>query len=310
MRRPTPATCWKPTPGCRSRPATAPLYTQYHRPPTLARTLVLGLAAEPASARDRRGGGRGPAPGGADGRDHGRPGSPLAGEAYLVIEQQAGSEQGPTATKTYTSQLLILALLAAELSGDMSLDGGVARIPEAVGRALALDGAAAHLAGRLAAGGPCLTLAGGFNQATALELALLLREAGHLFAAPFAAADVAPGPAALAAPDTPVLVVGAYGPAESQVIGLARRLQENEACIFPITDDPALLALAEGPACALALTDALAGIAEPLSPLVSIVAGQLLALHVGLRRRPAPEPPRVGGDGGVDRITIRTNRGG
>jgi glucosamine--fructose-6-phosphate aminotransferase (isomerizing) len=262
--------------------ATPSLYTAYRRPPHLEHTLVLGISdtgQAPDVVEIVREGRRQGALTAAITNDAG---SPLAQAAALVIEQQAGADRMEAATKTYTSQLLIIALLAAELSGDMALEAGVWRVPEAVERALGLEAQAAALTPQIAAHRDCLTLARGFNYATALELALKLKEVGGRFAAPYSADDFTHGPAALAEPGLPALIIGAYGPVESELLDLARRLQESEACILPISDDPALLALAAGPACGISLVDALAGIPEPLSPLVSIVPGQLLALHVGL----------------------------
>ena len=54
--------------------------------------------------------------------------------------------------------------------------------------------------------------------------------------------------------------------------------------LFPISDDPGLLAQSLSGQ-SLSLAAALADIPEPLSPIVSVIPGQLLAVYLAQRRR-------------------------
>ena len=77
------------------------------------------------------------------------PSSPLAGAADHVIELRAGPERATAATKSYTNELLAVALLSTALDAATEQEtADLARIPELVASALATEDAARH--GRLA----------------------------------------------------------------------------------------------------------------------------------------------------------------
>ncbi|MHB8618456.1 MAG: SIS domain-containing protein [Chloroflexota bacterium] len=260
------------------------VYSLYRRPPHLAEALVIGISQSGQSpdvvgvvAEAQRQGALTVAITN-DGS------SPLARAAGLLIEQRAGEERSVAATKTYTSQLLALAMLVAEMSHDRDLAAGLQRVPEAARLALRLDGAADAVAGELANSPACLVIARGFNYATALELALKLKEMAYLFAEPYSSADFLHGPVALVERDLPALLLGVRGPAEAGILDLAGRLGGAGARTFALSDDPALLAAVRA-GHALPLVEELAGIPEALSPLVDVIPGQLLALHLAGRRR-------------------------
>ena len=67
------------------------------------------------------------------------------------------------------------------------------------------------------------------------------------------------------------------------MLELADELIEAGVGLFPISDDPWLLAKATSPH-ALSLVAALAGV-PVLSPIVSVIPGQLLAMYLAERRR-------------------------
>jgi glucosamine--fructose-6-phosphate aminotransferase (isomerizing) len=210
--------------------------------------------------------------------------SPLAQAADLLIEQRSGQEQSVAATKTYTTQLMALALVVAELSQDAELLAGIDRLPAAARLALELEDATERMAGDLAQHPACLVLARGFNHATAFELALKFKELAYLFAEPYSAADFLHGPMALAERGLPAILLGVRGPAEEGLLELADHLVDAGVGLFPISDDPELLARAASTH-SLSLAAVLAGVPEPLSPILSVIPGQLLALYLAQRRR-------------------------
>jgi glucosamine--fructose-6-phosphate aminotransferase (isomerizing) len=89
---------------------------------------------------------------------------------------------------------------------------------------------------------------------------------------------------ALAERGLPALMLGVRGPAEEGLRELADDLHEAGVGLFPISDDPDLLAKALT-GHSLSLVAALADIPEPLSPIVSVIPGQLLATYLAQRRR-------------------------
>jgi glucosamine--fructose-6-phosphate aminotransferase (isomerizing) len=210
--------------------------------------------------------------------------SPLAQAADLLIEQCAGQEVSVAATKTYTTQLVALAMLVAEISQDAQLLAGLDRLPAAARLALEIEEAAADMAEDLAHAPACLVLARGFNYATANELALKFKELAYVFAAPYSAADFMHGPIALAQRGLPAIMIGVRGPSEEGMLDLAEQLVDTGAGVFPISDDPHLLAKATSTH-SLSLVAALAGVPEPLSPIVSVIPGQLLAMYLADQRR-------------------------
>jgi glucosamine--fructose-6-phosphate aminotransferase (isomerizing) len=210
--------------------------------------------------------------------------SPIAQSADLVIEQCAGPELSVAATKTYTTQLMAIAMLVAELSEDPQLAAGVHRLPGAARRALELEEASERIAEALAPSQACLVLARGFNYATAFELALKFKELAYVFADAYSAADFMHGPMALAQHDLPAIMIGVRGPSQEGMLELADQLVDAGVGLFPISDDPELLAKATSTH-SLSLVAALAGVPEALSPMVSVIPGQLLAMYLAERRR-------------------------
>lgn len=77
-----------------------------------------------------------------------RPTSPLAGEADVVIDLQAGEELAVAATKTYTAELAAVALISAALSGTAEQRDALLTVPEAMEATLAMNDAVAEIAPR------------------------------------------------------------------------------------------------------------------------------------------------------------------
>ena len=215
------------------------------------------------------------------------PGSPLALAAETCIDLGAGPELAVAATKTYTTELLAIASLSAALSGDPADVAALAAIPEAMAGALELEPVVASMARDQAGADRLLVLARGYEYATAREWALKLKELAHVFADPYSAADFEHGPLALLEPGVPVLATVRPGPTAESLTTLLERLRADfDASISVVSDQPAALALARWP---FALAP---GTPEWLGPIVSIVIGQLHALHLTRARGLDPERPR------------------
>jgi glucosamine--fructose-6-phosphate aminotransferase (isomerizing) len=273
--------------------ATPSLYTLYAAPPRLERALVIGVSQSGESpdvlavvAEGRRQGAPTLAITNA-------PESPLARAAEFVLPLRAGAERSVAATKTYTAQLLALAMLSAALAGDEARWRELAAVPAAVEGALALDAEVRQRAERYRYLDRLVTSGRGYCYGTAFELALKLKETCYLLAEPYSPPDFLHGPVAIVDDGFPALLVAPDGAAFDDLLAFGRALHERGAELIAISDRADLLALAQTP---LRLPVSLP---EWLAPLAAIVPGQLLALHLARTRGLDPDQPR-----GLRKVTL------
>ncbi len=266
--------------------ATPSLYTIYGAPPRFRNALVLGISQSGKSpdivavlAEARR-------QGALTAAITNIPDSDLGQAAAHVIDLHAGEERSVAATKTYTAELAAIALLSVALSGDAGMAAALAAAPQAVTQALTAEERIARVAERYRYTAICIVIGRGYDYATAFELALKLKELTYTVVEPYSSADFQHGPMALIEPGFPVIVVAPSGKMLVEMQGFMQILQEREAEMIVISDDAATLALARIP---LALP---AGVPEWLSPLTSIVPGQLFAMHLAHARDFDPDRPR------------------
>ena len=218
-------------------------------------------------------------------------GSPLAETADVAFVTRAGTERAVPATKTFTTQLAALAVLAIGLGADLD-PGELRRVPDEIEALLAapqpeLDPIVAELAedrGVVVSGR-------GFAYAAALELALKLKEACYLHAMGLSYADLLHGPIAVVDARTPAILLAAEsGPTLQGTVDLARRVTGVGARAYGIG----------GGRLAAACTRALVGpqLPEWLAPLGLIVPGQLLTEALARRLGIDPDHPR-----GLSKVT-------
>ena len=211
--------------------------------------------------------------------------SPLALAADVAFCTEAGPERAVPATKTFTTQLAALAVLALSLGAP--LDAGELRAtPAAIADLLARDLDLAPIVSELAKVPGAVVSGRGMAYAAALELALKLKEACYLHAMGLSYADLLHGPIAVVDADTPAIVMAAAsGPTLAGTVDLARRVTGAGARAYGIGGGDALAA-----ACSRSLPAP--ALPEWLAPIGLIVPGQLLtealARHLGLD----PDNPR------------------
>ena len=168
-------------------------------------------------------------------------------------------------------------------------------LPEAVARTLEMNDGVAGRAERYRYMGGCAVVARGYNYATALEIALKVKELTYVGANPYSSADFRHGPIAVVDRGYPVILVAPSGAVYQDVVDLLGELREREAEIIVLSDREQALAAARTP---LRLP---AGVPEWLSPLTAIVPGQLLALYLAHARDYDPDHPR-----GLRKVTETT----
>ncbi|MEQ8768754.1 MAG: SIS domain-containing protein [Planctomycetota bacterium] len=221
------------------------------------------------------------------------PDSPLAEAADHVIDILAGPETAVAATKTYTAQLLSIAMLSVELSQDDARREEMQRLPEWVSKTLELDEHLSVAAQRYRYLDQCVVLGRGYNYATAFEWSLKMKELTYTMATPYSSADFRHGPIAVVAPGFPVLAVAPRGKVHDEIVDLLQRLESlHQAELVILAQDDETLALAETP------VPLPADVPEWLTPIVSIVAAQLFTYHLTRAKGFDTEQPR-----GLQKVT-------
>ena len=202
------------------------------------------------------------------------PDSPLATAAAEVLLCHAGVERSVAATKTYTAQLMLLALLSSSIAGRRSWLDALEKVPERVAAALEVESQAVNVAERLRYLDQCAVVGRGFCYGTAFELALKLAELTYVVSQPFSSADFRHGPMAVVDPGFCVLLLAPKGKVLGDVRELLTDLDERGAEVIAISDSPEVLRRATR------------GLALPgpqpewLAPMTTIIPGQLLAMHL------------------------------
>ena len=221
--------------------------------------------------------------------------SELARAAEAVLPLSAGAELAVAATKTYSNQLAALALLAGCLAGRCDELAGLLeevadqiedQIPE-------FERLARSFSIPFTAVARMFVIGRGPEFATAREIALKLLETCQIAAEPLTATDLAHGPVAALDPLFPVWAIASEDETLGVVVDATVRARQAGATV-----------VASGTA-AEALADAqyLVPVPKPrlplLSPLLSVVPGQLFAGAVARAKGLDPDKPR-----GLSKVTL------
>ncbi len=268
--------------------ATPSLFTYYQRPPSLKGALVVGISQSGQSPDIVQVVSEGRRQGCLTLAITNAPNSPLARAADLLFDIQAGEEKAVAATKTYTAELVALAMISAAMSnGQTAYWQQLAQIPAKVEAMLQQDDHIARLAERYRYMHHCVVVGRGFNYATAFEWALKLKELSYVVAEPYSSADLLHGPIAMVEDGFPVLAIAPDGMVFDSMFQLLTRLrQEQRAELVVISNHEKALRLAQSP---MPLpTD----MPEWLTPIVGIVAGQLFACYLTRAKGYDTEAPR------------------
>jgi glucosamine--fructose-6-phosphate aminotransferase (isomerizing) len=276
--------------------ATPSLVTRYRTPPVMTGALVIGISQSGESPDLIAVVEEGRRQGCATLAVTNVAGSPLTAAAEHTIVLRAGQERSIAATKTYTAQLTALAMLSTAISEHGEWRQQLARLPEHVAAAHAVDrDTVLAAAAALKDAGHGVVLGRGFNFATAFEAALKAKELAYVAVEPYSSADFQHGPIALIDTGFAAVVINAAGAVSSEVEDLLRTIGERGARPVVISNVPSSLALAAAP------IPIPADMPEWLSPVAAIVPGQLLAFHLSRLRGFDPDSPR-----GLKKVTKTT----
>jgi glutamine---fructose-6-phosphate transaminase (isomerizing) len=268
--------------------ATPSLFTYYNRPPKMDGALVVGVSQS------------GQSPDIVSVIEEGRrqgcltlsitnaPDSPLARAADLILDVQAGDEKSIAATKSYTTELMAIAMLSTALADDKTLWRELGKVSAWTEKVLEQDAPITRMVERYRYIRQCVVLGRGFNYCTAFEWALKLKELTYTVAEPYSSADFQHGPIALVEGGFPVLAVAPRGKVFDTMLEMLGRLRGDQlAELVVISDDKRALSLAQSP---IQLPD---GVPEWITPIVSIIPAQLFAYYLTCAKGLNPEKPRT-----------------
>ena len=218
--------------------------------------------------------------------------SPLAAESDIALVTQAGGEVSVPATKTYTTQLAALAVLALGLGADLDA-ADLERAPDAIEQIIAAPtGPLDEIVERMVAVQGAVISGRGMVLSTALEAALKLKEACYLHAMGMSAADLLHGPIAVLDPRTPTLLMAApSGPTLEGTVALAERARSAGSPVFGFGGGDALAGASD-------VNVPVPDLPEWLAPLHLIVPAQLLTERLARRSGLDPDVPR-----GLNKVT-------
>jgi len=264
------------------------LFTYYQQPPQLLNALVVGISQSGQSPDIVSVLTEGKQQGNLTLAITNDPQSPLARAADFVLNIEAGPEFAVAATKTYTAELMTIAMLSAALSGNQTQWGELEHVASWIDETLKLEEDIQRWVERYRYMQQCVVLGRGFNYATAFEWALKLKEMTYVEAEPYSSADFQHGPVAMVNYGFPVLAVAPTGKVFDTMLATMTHLKEKLlAELVVISNSPQALTLAK-----IALPIPVS-VPEWLSPLVSIVPAQLFAYHLTLSKGYNAEIPRT-----------------
>jgi glucosamine--fructose-6-phosphate aminotransferase (isomerizing) len=222
-------------------------------------------------------------------------GSSIAQEADGGVYLHAGPEIGVASTKAFTSQCLVLSLLALYFGRmrHLSYDAGQRLVetfhslPGLIRQALQTDEEVRQLARKYGSANNFLYLGRQFNFPTALEGALKLKEISYIHAEGYPAAEMKHGPIALVDERTPSVFIVPKGFVYDKVMS---NLQEVKA-----RGGPVIAIVENGDKRVAELADDIIRVPSAedwAQPLINIVPLQLLAYHIALLRGCDVDKPR------------------
>lgn len=208
----------------------------------------------------------------------------------------AGPEIGVASTKAFTSQLVILSLMALNLgyrkgtineSDFRKMLIALESLPSKVERILKLNEKIKYISSEIKNSQHALYLGRGYNFPSALEGALKLKEISYIHAEGYPAAEMKHGPIALIDEHMPVIVIATNESAREKIESNIQEVKARKGIVIAviIEGDEKLKEMAD-------YSIEIPEVVEPLSPLLSAIPLQLLSYHIAVMRGCDVDQPR------------------
>ena len=225
-------------------------------------------------------------------------GSTLTRVSRVYISQQSGPEIGVAATKTFTSQLSVLAQLALRLAkkrGKISqdemdfLEAKLEQIPDIVEKIIETqEEKVKDIAKKYKDAEVFFFLGRGISTATAYEGRLKLMEIAYVPAIAFPAGESKHGPISLVEHGFPVVFICPKDETYKTIIGNIMEMKARGATIIAIIeeDDEEVKKLADD------YLEVPKGVPDVLSPIPFVIPLQLLAYYMAVEKGHNPDMPK------------------
>jgi glucosamine--fructose-6-phosphate aminotransferase (isomerizing) len=216
--------------------------------------------------------------------------------AYLI--QQSGPEIGVAATKTFTSQLIVLAQLAlrlARMRGKISQDEvddfevRLTQVPSYVEEVLERHGKGIKDLVEKYSGEKLFVFLGrGISAASAMEARLKLLELTYVPSLAYPAGESKHGPISVIEEGVPVIFLCPRGETRKHIVGSIMEMKARGARIVSVCEegDKEIMELSDD------VVEMPKGIPEVLSPIPYVVPLQLFAYHLAVLKGLDPDKPR------------------
>ena len=227
-------------------------------------------------------------------------GSTIDREADYSLHTNVGPEIGVASTKTFTSQLIVLFLIAISLGRRFkNLDPNkvieytkyLNMLPLGIAKMLQLEDEIISLAQNIKSSKSVIFLGRGYLYPLALEGALKLKELSYIHAEGFAAGEMKHGPIALIEDDLPVVMFLIADGYEDKSISNLQEAYSRGSKVIVIGDEISLnkISFAE---IKIQIPDLNNDFKALLSPVLMAIPAQLLAYHVARERGTDVDQPR------------------
>ena len=223
-------------------------------------------------------------------------GSSIPRETDAGVYTHAGPEIGVASTKAFTTQILVLAMMAFEIGhkkGILSdnsykaLITELSSIPGKIENALKVNDQALELAKVFQNTHNALYLGRGYLFPVALEGALKLKEISYIHAEGYPAAEMKHGPIALIDENMPVVVVATKDDTYEKIVSNIQEIKARKGVVIAI--------VTEGDEIISKMADYVLEVPETLpifSGLLAVIPLQLLSYHIAVLRGCNVDQPR------------------
>jgi glutamine---fructose-6-phosphate transaminase (isomerizing) len=222
--------------------------------------------------------------------------STIARESDGGVYMHAGPEIGVAATKSFTSQLIILNLIGLLLGRMRQLSTAQGKriidalesLPEKIEQALKLSDHVKSIAKKYAGVGGMLFFGRQFNYPIALEGALKMKEITYLFAEGHPSAELKHGIIALVRPDLPSIFIAPDDAVFSKNVNNIEQVKARKGPIIAVTSGNGAKQLKGLAADIIEVPDVI----DCLSPVLTVIPLQLLAYHLAVELGRDVDKPR------------------